>query len=345
MYDVIWAFVDKCLWKDGELLIIEEVNSILATFDFITSAVAILFSLLHKPSVANDHSVVTNGEANKKDISARMFRVAKMIQIILCACFFIWLVCFLAIQLDGIMLFPYGISLYLFYGAVVFRCFYCSNDHDMSSGEMDAFLLGFILRRQSIQKFTASFTFTTESIYHELLSLFFLSVNWLVIIFSFIVMVNLLLNTLCKRFTPNALNVPQRKEDLMWNVGNWMVEKCRRRPVYYFLLPILFFIDLVKNILISAPYLFVLNAKAYIVCAYNSVFVYLCQCQKSKKDTEIIRFDFKLSLVLVLTLIYMVIVLQKTHSSEAIDIYSFIATALVLPVLLDGLIGLRKRKE
>ena len=326
-------------------MIIEEVNNVLDIFDFITSAVAVLFSFLHKPSVDAYHSIATNGNADGKDISTRVFRVAKMLQTILTACFFIGLVCFLYIKLDGIMLFPYSISLYLFYGAVVFKCFYCSNDHDMSSGEMDAFLLAFIFRRQSVPKLFATFSFTTETIYSELLSLLFLSINWLVILFSFIVMVNLLLNALCKRFAPKPLSIPQKKNGLMWNIGNWMVDECKHRPMYYFLLPVLFFIDFVKNILISAPYLLILNTKAYIIYAYNSFFVYLCQWQKEKKDTEIIRFDFKLSLVLVLTLIYVVIVSEKTHSSEVIDIYSFVSTALILPVLLDGLIGLRKRQE
>ena len=111
------------LGKGGVLMIIEEVNNILDIFDFITSAVAVLFSFLHKPSVDAYHSIATNGNADGKDISTRVFRVAKMLQTILSACFFIGLVCFLSIKLDGIMLFPYSISLSLSFVNTYFHFF------------------------------------------------------------------------------------------------------------------------------------------------------------------------------------------------------------------------------
>ena len=325
-------------------VLVEAMNSIFVVLDLITSALAILFVVFHKPPAEDVQQVNDYGKTMEIESQGRILNIIKKLQTILCACFFIGLLCFLYVKLDSIVLLPYTISMYLFYGSVVFRSFFCSGDHDMSSIEMDAFMIAFILRRQHIQKFATSFHASTESIYSELISLFFLSINWLVVIFSFVVILNLLFNALCKRFAPTAKEIPGKRNDLLLNVGNWMVEKCRHRPLYYFLLPVLFAIDLIKNFVISFPYLLICNIRAYIIYAYNSILVSLCRWQKRRRDTEIIRFDFKLSLVFVLTIIYVVIVCEKNYSPETIDIYSFIATALVLPVLLDGLIGLRKQQ-
>lgn len=323
----------------------EKMNVMLSYLDFATSLLAVLFSLLHLPSRENEDQTIVNTPQSVPNTSSCFHAFVGKLQLVLCICFSLWIIYYCFIEKDSHLLIPYALSLYLFYGAMIFKCFFCRTDHNMSSNEMDAFMLVFVLRRHYIQRFTSQFQPVLTSVYREVFSIIILSVNWLVMIFSFIVLVSLLFNTICKRFSLSIKRLPRSAKHPVLTLKNWMVEKYQPSPLYYCFFPLLFVADFLKNILIAIPYLVLISIGKYIVFAYNSFFIQLCLWQREKTDTEIIRFDFKLSLVVVLASVYIVAISEKTFSSEAMDIFNFVSTALILPILLEGLMELRKARQ
>lgn len=235
----------------------------------------------------------------------------------------------------------------LFYFSIIYKCFVCKNDHDFTPSEMNALIQTFIQRSLILSIIKRTFP-TVDSInsLQELTQILILCLDWVLSIFSFLVILSMLINTISKRFSIKPIQLLKLKKTSFLALDNCFVNRhFHRTYVYCLLFPFLFILDFFKNVFIVLPYALFCYIMNYFITAFNNIVVDFFAQQRKKNDTAIFRFISKLSLVITLSLVYFSIVIDGGYSKETESIFSYIATALILPIMIDGLIELRRGRQ
>lgn len=328
----------------NESLILVIDNLIDRTYLF-TSACAIILSVFHSSADAMPQKPtnLSGGRPSK----TLFYKCLKILHIVLC-----WLAglsaILLAIQKQVRWIYvPLMLTALVVNISIVYQCFFGKEDHDFSTSEFNIFNSLIIYRWTYDKIIEKIFTVSTiETRLQEALQLTRTSLDWFLSLFISFSALYMTINTLGKRINPKPIKYMNYSQHPFFTIDNWFVEQKYKNTFTYFLwFPLLFSLDLIKNIVILFTYRLIWFLQRSLALAYNILVISLFNKQKTKKDTAIIRFVVKFSLILALSLVYFSGVIDENYSKEVMDIFSYIATVLIIPILLDGLMELRKQQK
>ena len=161
------------------------------------------------------------------------------------------------------------------------------------------------------------------------------SVLWLIQIFMLFTSMFFAFNGFCKQIKRiNRIDYSR----LSWNISDWYVKHIDKHKFLKYLLPLILIIDAVFYLLKKAI--------SFLAAMFNELLPSIndaIQRQVDTLDTQLIRLAFRGAIVCSLSMMYGYMEIKRIHAESTRNIFSYVATVIVIPIVIEGILGLRER--
>ncbi len=161
------------------------------------------------------------------------------------------------------------------------------------------------------------------------------SVLWFVQIFMFFTAGLLAYNGFCKK-KKKVKRIDY--SHFSWNISDWYVKSVDKHKFLKYLLPLILIIDAVFYLIKKAVVFFAAMFNELLPSINDAI-----QRQVDTLDTQLIRLAFRGAIVCSLSMMYAYMELKGIHAESTRNIFSYVATVIVIPIVIEGILGLRER--
>lgn len=161
------------------------------------------------------------------------------------------------------------------------------------------------------------------------------SVLWLIQIFMLFTSMLLAFNGFCK-WKKRIKRIDYAR--LSWNISDWYVKRVDKSKPLKYLLPLIVLADSIFYLLKKAI--------VFLSAMFNELLPSIndaIQRQIDTLDTQLIRLAFRGAIVCSLSMMYGYMELKGIHAESTRNIFSYVATVIVIPIVIEGIQGLRDR--